>query len=241
MIDSGEIHVWRLALDVPPQRARRHEQLISAEERRRADRFRQECHRRRFVVRRGLLRSILASYLQCSPRGLRFVFGDQGKPALGGSAARSGIEFNVSHSADLALLAVAHRRRVGVDIERADPAVGVTPLIETCCTASEIAEISGQPEHSHRELFLRAWTRKEAVAKACGRGLSLAPARIEVSVAAAAPAKLLSINGDGRAASRWLLYDLAVDAGYAAALAAEVPSCRIVTRIWPGFGVPEAA
>ena len=241
MIDSGEIHVWRLALDVPPPSARRLEQLISFEERRRADRFRQECHRRRFVVRRGLLRSILASYLQCSPRGLRFVFGDKGKPALGGSAGRSGIEFNVSHSADRALLAVAHQRRVGVDIERADPAVGVTPLIETCCTASEIAEISRQPVHSRRELFLRAWTRKEAVAKACGRGLSLAPARIEVSVAADAPATLLSIEGDGRAATRWLVYDLPVDAGYAAALAAEVPCCRIVTRDWPGYGVPDAA
>ncbi|MCH8007188.1 MAG: 4'-phosphopantetheinyl transferase superfamily protein [Planctomycetes bacterium] len=241
MIDPGEIHVWPLALDVPPQQARRLEQLISDEERRRAERFGLRRHRHRFVARRGLLRSILASYLQCSPRELRFVFGDQGKPALGGSAERTGIQFNLSHSADRALLAVARRRRVGIDIERVDPAVDVTGLIETCCTPSEIAEISRQPQRRRRELFLRAWTRKEAVAKACGRGLSLAPKEIEVSVAAAPPAKLLSIQGDRRAATRWLLYDLALDAEYAAAMAAEVPCCRIVTRNWPGFGVPEAA
>ena len=62
-----------------------------------------------------------------------------------------------------------------------------------------------------------------------------------MSVAADAPATLLSIEGDGRAATRWLVYDLPVDAGYAAALAAEVPCCRIVTRDWPGYGVPDAA
>ena len=241
MIDPGEIHVWRLALDVPPQQARQLEQLISDEERRRAEGFRLRRHRHRFVARRGLLRSILASYLQCSPRGLRFVFGDQGKPALGGSAGRTGIQFNLSHSADRALLAVARRRRVGLDIERVDPAVDVTGLIETCCTTSEIAQISRQPQRHRSELFLRAWTRKEAVAKACGRGLSLAPEEIEVSVTAAPPARLLSIEGDRRAALRWLVYDLAVDAQYAAALAAEVPCCRIVTREWSGLGVPDAA
>src|SRR5690606_20301074 len=115
-LPANAVHVWRADLGLKAAYLRCLEQNLSVDERKRASRFRFARDRDRFIGARGLLREILARYLNASPRRLSFGYGAHGKPFLAGEE-RSTIRFNVSHAFDAMLLAVAHMREVGVDVE----------------------------------------------------------------------------------------------------------------------------
>jgi phosphopantetheinyl transferase len=123
------------------------EDLLCAEERERAARIVPERNRVLWARSRGVLRALLARYLDRDPRELRFVLGPHGKPALyGGAGSKTDLRFNLSHSGGLALVAVSTGREVGVDIE--------------CARERHTAE------------FLRAWVAHEAAVKCHGSGLT---------------------------------------------------------------------
>lgn len=117
----SDVHVWRVELSRLGPRLPRLWDCLAADERVRAERFHRVRDRDRFVAGRGALRVLLASYCDTRPELLRFGYGPQGKPGL--ADAESPLRFNVAHSGDLAIIAVAHGREVGVDIERVPPAV----------------------------------------------------------------------------------------------------------------------
>ena len=151
-----EIVLARLDLDpaaLPPLAL-----LLSADERARAARFRLERDRRRFVVARARLRQLLAERLAASPESIALVYGPHGKPAL----AQGSLRFNVSHSGELALYAFSRDREVGIDVE----AVRDVP------EAERIARRWFAEADYRRFGFLGCWTRREAVAKALGRGIA---------------------------------------------------------------------
>jgi 4'-phosphopantetheinyl transferase len=148
-------------LDVDPAALPPLAMLLSADEVARAERFRLERDRRRFVVARATLRRLLGERLSRDPQGLRFVYGPHGKPALEAAELR----FNLSHSGELALYAFSAGRDVGIDVE----AVRAVP------EAERIAR-EWFPEADYRRFgFLGCWTRKEALAKALGRGIADGP------------------------------------------------------------------
>ncbi len=112
-----ELHVWRIPLDTPSNPSI-FEDVLSPDEEQRARRFRMESIRKRFVVTHGVLRRILASYTECSPKQLTFQIADNGKPQLSyPECPLASWHFNLSHSGDFALVAVAKGSEVGVDIE----------------------------------------------------------------------------------------------------------------------------
>jgi 4'-phosphopantetheinyl transferase len=213
---------------------RRLEQNLSADERERASRFRFARDRDRFIGARGLLREILALYLNASPRRLSFGYGAHGKPFLAGEE-HSTIRFNVSHSFDAMLLAVAHMREVGVDVEGVrNNGVAMEEIAETVLSEPEkraLARFGGEDE---RTTFLRFWTRKEAYIKADGRGVSLPLERIDVSAPEGRVAVLDEATGEWRTCPRWELRTLAPDPGYVAALAAESQDWRLALWQWSG-------
>jgi 4'-phosphopantetheinyl transferase len=138
----AQIHVWRARLDA--------ERWPSAErlprpERARAARIQRPQARRRWVASRWALRGVLGRYLRRDPAAIELETGVRGKPALPDPA--GSLRFNLSHSRDLAVVAVARGREVGVDVEWIDPR-GDRP--------------AG---------FYASWTRREAVAKCAGAGL----------------------------------------------------------------------
>src|SRR5215204_4262422 len=116
-LGADEVHVWRISLDVEADSFR---SLLSPDERRRAARFHRDEHRRRYVTAHGALRLILGAYLDAAPETLAFELGEHGKPSLREplDAEDARVEFNLSHSAELALVAVARDHPVGVDVER---------------------------------------------------------------------------------------------------------------------------
>jgi 4'-phosphopantetheinyl transferase len=170
---EGEVHVWRARLDVDEKKLADFEALLSPDEHERAARFRFDEHRRRYVAARGFLRKILGGYLRCDPALLVFDYGKHGKPVLA-SPANSRVEFNVSHSADLALFAFASGRSVGVDVELIKPGVSCMEIAEHHFSENEIALLRSLTEPAMCEKFFEMWSEKEARLKALGVGLQFA-------------------------------------------------------------------
>jgi 4'-phosphopantetheinyl transferase len=214
---SDDIHVWTIALDSPVKES---EQLaaLSPDERVRAGRFLAEHNRRRFVGCRAALRRILAGLLDQCPCEISFEYSPNGKPLI---ANQSQIQFNVSHSEDIALIAVARGRAVGIDLERVRPDFATDAVAERFFSPLEREMLRSVPAESRIEAFARCWTRKEAFVKAIGEGLSYQLDRFDVSLKPDEPARLLSVGGDPNAAQRWSLRDLRVASGFVAALAVE--------------------
>src|SRR5262245_8409839 len=165
------VHVWSAELDLPPRLVMRHALLLSPDEQARAARFRFREHRRRFVVAHGVLRCILAAYLADDPLQLRFRSDPRSKPGLIEPAGSNWLSFNLSHSAGVALIAVAHQREVGVDVERMRHIDQADGIAEHHFCVSERDTLRITPEERKSDLFFAYWTRKEALLKATGEGI----------------------------------------------------------------------
>jgi len=232
-LPAHAVHVWRADLGLEAAYLRHLERNLSTDERARASRFRFARDRDRFVGARGLLREILALYLNASPGRLSFGYGAHSKPFLTGE--HSTLRFNVSHSSDAMLLAIAHLREVGVDVEGMHhiglvmDEIGDTVLSEP--EKQALALIDGEDKRTN---FLRFWTLKEAYIKADGRGVSLPLKRIDVSTSEGRVAVLDEATGEWRRCLRWKLRMLAPVPGYAAALAAQGQDWRLALWHWPG-------
>ena len=224
------VHVWQADLGLEAAYLRRLEQNLSADERKRASRFRFARDRARFVGARGLLREILARYLNAPPGRLSFGYGAQGKPFL---ERQSTLRFNVSHSFDAMLLAVAHMREVGVDVEGVrNSGVATEETYNMVLSEPEKQALARFGGEDRRMTFLRFWTLKEAYIKADGRGVSLPLERIDVSAPEGRLAVLDQATGEWRKCPRWELRTLAPVPGYVAALAAEGQGWRLALWRW---------
>jgi 4'-phosphopantetheinyl transferase len=144
--------------------------LLSADERERAARYRFEEDRRRFVSARTSLRHLLTSYTGCHPAQISFRIGLNQKPALAGEHAR--IRFSVSHSRDLLLVAIAHNREVGADVEFIRADVDCDALANNYFGPSIAREINEAPASQKPALFFEHWTSFEARQKLFGVGLT---------------------------------------------------------------------
>jgi 4'-phosphopantetheinyl transferase len=231
-LEADDVHVWRIALTQPPKKVRELLYTLSADERERAARFHFPHDRDSFIVARGALRDILASYLAVEPCELRFQYSSYGKPSLSTEFAAHGLNFNLSHSHELALLGLAIGREIGVDVERHRSDVTDEPLAERFFSAREVAVLRALPRRQQTEAFFNCWTRKEAYIKARGEGLSFPLARFDVSLAPEEPAKLLRTRGEPREAARWTMRNLSPAPGYAGAVIAEGRNWRLQCRDW---------
>lgn len=202
--------------------------ILSPDERSRAERFRFDRDRRRFMMRRAIARRVLGGIVDVPPQALDFVENDYGKPVLVGGPC-----FSLSHSADLMMIAVADRP-VGCDIERIDPSIDWREIASGLFGAGELRALEALPEHAARRAFFDCWARKEAFVKALGLGLSYPLSAFTVSVAG--PARLLS-GGAG-----WAMSVPPAPASHAAAVAAvDDGAPLVITYIAPARSVPIAA
>ncbi|MCP4693505.1 MAG: 4'-phosphopantetheinyl transferase superfamily protein, partial [Desulfobacterales bacterium] len=164
--------VWRARLDPPEARVEALKALLCDDEKERAARFHFERHRRRYIVARGSLRVILGRYLDAAPERPRFSYSEKGKPSLAEEWADARIQFNVSHSHELALYAVGRGRLVGIDVERIRSRPVAEELAERFFTPRECGMILDSPRELKQEVFFNFWTLKEAYLKATGEGVS---------------------------------------------------------------------
>ncbi len=231
---TTEVEVWWVPLDRGPEERLRLEAVLSADERERADRFRTEKLRTRYCVAHGVLRHVLAAKLGRAPADFGFECGQAGKPAISSRHGPAAPHFNLSHSEDMALIAISGHQPVGIDIERHRKGIDVTMLAERYFAPGEARQIRSLPGTQQTHAFLVCWTRKEAYLKATGAGLSAALDSFEVSVRSGETPRLLTVAGDPQAASRWHLADLGND-DYAATLAIEAPGAKTTMCRFPAM------
>jgi 4'-phosphopantetheinyl transferase len=211
----GEVHVWTVSLDVAPRQADALAEVLSPDERERAARFLADRDRRRFVVGRGVLRTTLGRYTGIAPDALQFRYGTHGKPALAGARWHD-LNFNVSHSKDTTLYAVALRRRVGIDIEHVRSDIETDEIATRFFSVREAATLRALPTEQRLRAFFRIWTRKEAFLKGKNDGLSVSLGDFDVSCDE--HARLLSSS---LGASNWSLRELFANDDQVAAIAVE--------------------
>lgn len=217
-LPDNEVHIWGVVLDGQPFDG----DILSDDERERADRFHFQQDRDHFVAARCGLRTILGWYLKGDPEKLDFCYSDRGKPGLAGAWAQSGVRFNLTHSGGVALYAITRGREVGVDVERLDRTLGQRDRIaERFFSPSEYRAYCEVPEDQKLQAFLNCWTRKEAFIKALGEGLYYPLDRFEVSLAPGEEARLIGIEGDPEVAKKWAVRDLDPCPGYVGAVAVE--------------------
>jgi 4'-phosphopantetheinyl transferase len=221
-LEAGTVHVWRISLDQPDETLERFRRTLEPEELNRAGRFHFEKHRRHFVVARGFLRSVVARYLETQPESLRFAYGAYGKPAL---ASAHVLRFNLSHSHEVALLAVALDAELGVDVEHIRADFATEDIARRFFSRAEVEAFNALPRAEQVAAFFRCWTRKEAYIKAIGKGLSQALDAFDVTLTPGERPMLLRAEGDD--ASRWVMSDIDVGESYAGALAVERPVAEV--------------
>jgi len=218
---DGEVHVWRVPVDWLASSIDGLERTLSADEEQRMRRFRFDDDRKRYLVGRGLLRLLLGRYLELRPQELRFDYTPFGKPHLAANVAQRSLEFNVSHSGELLLIAIAAGRAVGVDVEQVRADIEVGAIAAHFFSSNEQDTLGKLATALQIDAFFNCWTRKEAYIKAKGDGLSLPLDQFDVSLMPDEEARLLETRPDPDEARRWRLANLDVADGYKAALAAE--------------------
>lgn len=194
----------------------------------RAARFKFEGDRHRFITARACLRTILARYLKTNAAGLQFDLGAFGKPALVPSGNALDLRFNLSHSHQLALIAIARGREVGVDVEFMRADFASDEVAAHFFSATEVKQFARQPAGSKTRSFFNCWTRKEAYIKARGEGLSHPLDQFDVSFAPDEPPALLDSRLDPKEVSRWSFEDLSPHPAYAAALTVDGDFSRLL-------------
>lgn len=220
------VHIWRIDLLQNADVTTTPERFLSSGEMEQARRFHFARDQRRYVVSHAALRLILSHYLDCQPGQVEFVITENGKPLLSSSS----LHFNLTHSHEMALVAVTGAGEIGVDLEYIRPLEDLNSLAINCFSEAEYRIFHALPEAEKLPAFFNGWTRKEAYIKALGEGLSLPLQAFSVTLLPSQPARLLEITGSTAEAACWTLQPVDMGGQYAAAFALRTVdvSCEIL-------------
>ncbi len=212
--------------DLPGSVVARLERLLDSEERERAGAFARAEHRARFVAAHGAIRMIVGRELGVRPEVVSWRRGEHGKPVL----AEPGPRLSISRSGELAALALADTRRVGVDVQRLESGIDVVRMAERFYPAAEARFVAQAGPAEQVSRFMRLWTRKEACVKVAG-GLLFPGLRLSVH----SSGEIIVSDAGGPLLGPYLVKDVQVPAGFHASVAAEgAEPFELRTHSWPG-------
>lgn len=216
-LNHKDVQVWRIDLDRSNNYLRYFDSILSPEERERAFRFQHRLDTERFIASHGSLRLIVSSYIGLTPSSFHFEVTDNGKPYLAGNE----INFNLTHSGSMALVAVTRGRRIGIDVERINSDVEYDQIALNFFSEVENECLWALPADLKCEAFYRCWVLKEAYVKARGDGLSLSLSEFDVQFLPGQGPRLCQVRGEPGEEGRWLLCLQDFGDGYLAAVALE--------------------
>lgn len=219
-LKEGEVHLWYGLIDYGSESAKHNDgfhQILNADERDRAARFRFARDRMLFVVSHGLLRMILSRYLNENPPDIGFNIGQFGRPEL--AEAGSGLRFNLSHSDQAVMIGVTQDADIGVDIARISSDDRLLEVADRGFARVESNWIADAKPDSRLHRFFAIWTLKEAYIKARGLGLNFPLSRFEVQPRRYGQAHLRVDPGLDPDPENWILRHARLFTNYRAAVA----------------------
>lgn len=172
---AAEVHVFTAVpeQDGAPEARARCEDMLSADERARMQRFRFEHDRHTYLVAHALVRVALSRYAACAPPAWRFTAGAHGRPEIAPGTCERPLRFNLSHTRGLVAVAIALERDVGLDVEHMYPRSFDLAVARHFFAPPEVAALEALPAEAQRDRFFAYWTLKEAYIKARGLGLAM--------------------------------------------------------------------
>ncbi len=196
---------------------------LDAAELARLRRLQNPAHRHRFLISHALVRAVISDRLQCAPASIVFGSRSQGKPFVSEPAAPQVCHFNLTHTHDLAAIAVSTLGPVGLDVEwlaRRGPEIG---LAQRFFAESEYQDIIRQPEHERHRRLLMYWTLKESYIKAEGWGLSVGLDSFGFELSPDAAPQLRIFKPEATPRHRWQFRQFSIMNSHLMALAAVIP------------------
>ena len=202
--------------------------LLSDDERDRADKLKIEDKRRQYIITRGTLRRRLALLANIDPEDFVFEYLKHGKPVLVSDARFTDITFNISHSNNLALIAISQKQSIGIDIEKINRQSDPRPLVTRFFSQAEQSEFNALPEMIKAKAFCACWTRKEAFIKAIGDGVTYGLDKFDVSVDPEIQTSKITLNKPSK--ETWSALNLPINDEYMACLVSNTD--KINVRCW---------
>ena len=217
ILNKNQVHVWTLRLEAENAEVRHCESLLTNAEIIRANHFSNLEKRQHFIIAKASLRKILSLYTDNHAITLDFEYGSGGKPYLSNS---TGINFNLSYSQNMAMVAVSMHRELGIDIQAIAQITEPESVARLVFSPAEISYLLSLNMNDRQMAFAQIWVRKEAYIKALGTGFSQLTHTFSVSPA---PGDIDALNNDENnhlATTEWRLMEIKAPTGYCAALAA---------------------
>ncbi len=233
ILPDNQVHVWHAHIKAWERVIKPLHDILDGEEQARASRFKFPAPRNQFVISRALLRQTLGCYLGIEGRDVRFSYTANSKPQLDGNA---DLQFNLSHTEGVTVLAITSKRRVGVDVERIRENTEPLDLADRFFSRREVEWLRSQPASEHIPSFFNCWTAKESYIKAHGQGLSMSLGAFSVLPVAGSNRLQLRVDDDSEESDRWEMWRLDLGADIRAAIAVEGTGTRIRVGTWPSPG-----
>lgn len=208
------IHLWNVPVIEAPSFL---ETVLSDREAERARSFRNPADQARALLSYGLLRLLLAEELAMAPQEVPVTRAcptcgkEHGKPRLAGASAESAVEISISHSGDWVVIGLSRHHPFGVDIEWMNRVDDLDGLAEISLSDRERQVWRALPREQHVRGFYRYWTRKEAIVKATGDGLTVSLQQVHVSPPDQAP-RLYAWQGRPEMVDQIVCFPLELDA-----------------------------
>ena len=230
-LSPGVVHVWRAPLEDSPLQAARYRPYLSADERARAERFRVPYPQYQFVSTRGILRRLLSHYVGTPAANLRIESNLHGKPTLADSSSPP-LQFNVSHTRGMALLAITVEHAVGIDVEKVDRALSDHDIAGRYFSPRESNYLASLPLERRTAEFFTYWTCKEAYLKMRGIGLLGGLGQCEIALDPDGLKANVSLTDGSNREDKCLLFRVNAGQAHIGALAVEGPSVEVSFWDW---------
>ena len=226
-LKSNQIHIWSVALDIDIKTQIRYWKVLSEEERQRAEAFKFVKDKIKYIACRGALRQLMGHYLKTPANEISIEYVKNGKPHH-----NSNLEFNVSHSRDMAVIGFTYDTILGIDIEFIHRKIEFHQIARRFFSTNESDIVINAPRESMHQYFYNCWTRKEAFIKALGDGLSFPLDQFEVTCAPDEVPKLMSTKWDETEVEKWSLWAFEKSKDYVGALAIQGPEKQLIYFSW---------
>jgi len=182
VLEAQTVHLWWISLDVTEENLQTFIAFLSESEKIKAERFKFPQHQRRYQAVHGILRILLSRYLNLDPAQINFTHSDRGKPYLTDDCNPLNLQFNLSHSENMAIVGISCDRPIGVDLEKLRPMENSLQLAKRFFCTSEYALLTQAIPEERDKLFFQFWTAKEAYLKATGEGISGGLNQVEIAL-----------------------------------------------------------